>query len=100
MWLVLTRKVQPDRPHWPGRRVCAAVDAVGWPMAWVAAAMQFPRQGGLVGAVIVMCATLAAASRLYRAIGSNHRYAFTTWRWSKALAGLLIGAAIVKVTIG
>ena len=100
MWLVLTRRIRPDKPYWRGRRACAALDAVGWPLAWVAAALHLPRHGGLVGAVIVVCAAIAAVSRLRLAIWKNHRYAFTTWHWAKAVALLIVVAAIAKATLG
>ena len=52
MWLVLTRAPLPDAPYWPGRRLLALVDAVGWPVAWIAVAMQLPQPAGIGSLVI------------------------------------------------
>ena len=100
MWLVLTRRIRPDWPYWRGRRAFAALDAVGWPLAWIGGVLQLPRHGGLVGAAIVVWASIAAVRRLRLAVKSNPRYAFTTWRWCKVSALILFVAAVVNATIG
>ena len=100
MWFVLARRTRPDRHYWRGRRTLAALDALGWPLVWIAAALQLPRNGGVIGAVVVVCAVIAAQNRLQLAIRTNHHYAFTTWRWAKAVAILLLGAVIAKTMLG
>ena len=97
MWLLVvrTRTPRPDAPYWPGRRGCAVLDAVAWPLAWIVATTYLPNRGGLVGALVVAVACLAAAGRLYHAIFGNQRYHFTTWRWGRvALVLFLIGWAV------
>jgi hypothetical protein len=100
MWLVLTRAPLPDAPYWPGRRLLALVDAVAWPAAWIALAMNLPEPAGLVGPVVIALAVLSAIGRAHRATWQNHRYRFTTWRWGRvALALLLIGLTLKVVLL-
>ncbi len=40
MWFVFARAPLPDAPYWPGRRLLALVDAIAWPVAWIALATQ------------------------------------------------------------
>jgi hypothetical protein len=42
-------------------------------------------------------AVLGGVSRLHRALWVNHRYWFTTWRWGKVLAAMLLIGAMLKV---
>jgi len=37
--------------------------------------------------------------RLHRALWVNHRYWFTTWRWGRVAAALLVVGAVLKVTM-
>ena len=37
--------------------------------------------------------------RLYRAIWSNHRYWFTTWRWGRIVAALLLMGEALKFAL-
>jgi hypothetical protein len=37
--------------------------------------------------------------RLHRAIWLNQRYWFTTWRWGKVMAAMLLIGAVLKVTM-
>ena len=67
---------------------------------WIVAALQLPRDGGVIGAVVVVCAVITAQNRLQLAIRTNHHYAFTTWRWAKAMALLILGAVIAKTVLG
>lgn len=100
MWIVWMRAPQPDAPYWQGRRTLAALDAVVWPLAWVAiVATQLPQHGGLFGAVIMALLVMAACARLNTALGDNHRYRFTTWRWGCWLAKLWAFMTLVKLLL-
>jgi len=100
MWWVLTRRRGPDWPYWRGRRAFASLDAVGWPLAWIAAAIHLPGHGGVAGAAVIVWASIAAVRRLRVAVARNPRYPFTTWRWCKVLALVLFVASVVNATIG
>lgn len=97
MWLILTRAPHPDAAYWPGRRWFAAVDAVAWPAMWVVLASEAPLRTGAVGMVLMACAIAAGAVRLHRAIFANHRYRFTTWRWGRVLACLLLFGCLLRL---
>jgi hypothetical protein len=47
----------------------------------------------------VVVALLCSLSRLHRALWVNHRYRFTTWRWGRALAALLLVGAVMKLML-
>jgi hypothetical protein len=98
MWLVFARAPLPDAPYWPGRRLLAVVDAVVWPVAWVALAMHLSHPAGIAAPVVVALAVLSAVVRVHRAACQNHRYHFTTLRWGRVVAGLLLVG--VAVTFG
>lgn len=98
MWLVFARAPLPDAPYWPGRRLLALVDAVAWPGAWIALALHFPQPAGIAAPVVVALAVLSAIARAHRAASQNHRYHFTTLRWGRVAAGLLLVG--VAVTVG
>ena len=92
MWLVFERTRRPDAAYWPGRQVFAALDALAWPLAWVAATLHVRDRCGIVGAMVVVVATLQALRRVRRALRENHRYFFTTWRWARIVSiALLVG---------
>jgi hypothetical protein len=97
MWLILTRALHPDAAYWPGRRWFAAVDAVTWPAMWVMLLNEVPLRAGALGLVVTACAIGSGALRLHRAIAMNHRYRFTTWRWGRVLAGLLLFGGLLKL---
>lgn len=97
MWLLIARTPPPDVPYWPGRRWLAALDAVGWPLLWIVVSRHASVPVGIVGPVVAAVAVLCAAGRLRRALGMNHRYRFTTWRWVKVVAGLLLIGVLLKV---
>ena len=99
MWLVFARAPLPDAPYWPGRRFLALVDAVTWPVAWMALAMQLPQPAGVVTSVAIALTVLIAFSRARRAAWQNHRYHFTTWRWGRVLAGLLVVGLTLSVAL-
>ena len=99
MWLLIAREPAPDVPYWPGRRVCAAVDATAWPLFWVLLFSHAPKPVGLVGPFVAAVALLCALGRLHRALWVNHRYRFTTWRWGRVVAALLLIGAIMKLML-
>ena len=99
MWLAVAREPKPDAPYWPGRRLLAAVDAAAWPLLWVLVFSHAPKPVGLVGPFVAAVALLCALDRLRRALRVNHRYRFTTWRWGRIAAALLLVGAVLKATI-
>ncbi len=96
MWMLFARAPPPDAPNWPGRRWLAALDAVAWPTLWIIGLNHVSVSGGLVGAVVIAATALVALRRLCTALWSNHRYRFTTWRWGKLLATLLLIGWMLK----
>lgn len=99
MWLLVARRPLPDAPYWPGRRFLAAADALGWPLLLVLLFDHAPVPVGIVGPVVVALAVLAATRRLHRALWVNHRYRFTTWRWGRVVAALLLIGAVLKLAM-
>jgi hypothetical protein len=97
VWMLWARAPPPDAPYWPGRRGCAAVDAVVWPVLWVFACGQSQQPTGMVGMFLVAFALLCALDRLYRALWVNHRYRFTTWRWARVIAGIFLFAVMLRL---
>lgn len=98
MFILVQREPRPDAAYWPGRRLLAAVDAVGWPMAWVVLVHQYPRAAGLVLLVTVV-ATLSAFFRLCGALFNNHRYWFTSWWVARLLTLLFLVALVTKLAM-
>jgi hypothetical protein len=99
MWLLVAREPRPDAPDWPGRRLLAAVDAIAWPLMWVLLMRNAPQPVGLIGPFVTALAVLLGLGRLHRALWVNHRYWFTTWRWGKVAAAMLLIGAVLKVTM-
>lgn len=99
MWLLVAREPRPDAMDWPGRRLLAAIDAVAWPLLWVLILMNAPGSRGLFAPFMVSVAALSGLARLHRALWANHRYWFTTWRWGKVVAAMLLMAAVMKVAM-
>jgi hypothetical protein len=99
MWLLFARAPAPDAPIWPGRRLLAALDAVAWPLGSVIVAGHAPGGFGIVLPVVAAVALLCALAWLHRALWLNHRYGFTTWRWGRITAALLLTGAVLKVTL-
>lgn len=99
MWLLVAREAPPDAPYWPGRHLLAAVDAVVWPLFWVMVFSAAPAPTGVVGPFVSALALLAGLGRLHRALWCNHRYRFTTWRWGRVVAGLLLVGFVMKVML-
>jgi len=99
MWVLIARAPPPDMHVWPGRRLLAAIDAVAWPLGWIAFVMLAPARTGVVGPVVVALCLAAAVLRLHRAVGLNHRYRFTTWRWGRWVLLLLLVGYALKLAI-
>ena len=99
MWLLVAREPKPDAPYWPGRRLLAAVDAAVWPFLWVLVFSHAPKPVGLVGPLVAAVALLCALGRLHRALWVNHRYWFTTWRWGRIAAALLLIGVVLKLAM-
>ena len=99
MWLLVAREPRPDAPDWPGRRLLAAVDAAVWPLMWVLLTQHVPQPVGLIGPFVTALAVLLGLGRLHRALWANHRYWFTTWRWGKVAAAMLLIGAVLKVAM-
>ena len=99
MWLLVAREPRPDASDWPGRRSLASVDAVLWPLLWVLMVRHLPGPTGLAGPFVTALAVLFGFGRLHRALWSNHRYWFTTWRWGKVLASILLIGVILKLSM-
>lgn len=99
MYWLIAREAPPDAPYWPGRRLLGCLDAAGWPLLWAILATQAPVSVGVVGPLVVALALMSAIARLNRALTANHRYQFTTWRWGRIVAGLLVIGAVMKLTL-
>lgn len=98
MWLVVAREPGPDAPQRAGRKILAVLDAVAWPLVVVLIVIQSRVPLGVVGAVLAVAAFTLSVARLRRAIGLNHRYRFTTWRWGGVVLGLtMLGAALKMI---
>ena len=98
MWMLVARTPRPDASYWPGRRWLAALDAVGWPAAWTLAVAHAPMPTGVVGMVVIAWAAWGALGRLHRALWNNQRYRFTTWRWGRVVAALLVLGFAMKLS--
>jgi hypothetical protein len=99
MWVFVAREAPPDAPYWPGRKLLAAIDALAWPLFWVLLFMHAPKPVGLIGPFVTAVAVLSALGRLHSALWVNHRYRFTTWRWGRVLAAMLLMGAVMKLTM-
>lgn len=99
MWLILAREPKPDKPYWQGRAWLAVMDALLWPLALAAAVSRLDVNVGIVGPAVIVLAILAAIRRVHRAVWMNHRYQFTTWRWGRAVAILLMLGWLLKLSI-
>jgi hypothetical protein len=97
MWVLFARAPPPDAPYWPGRRWLAAVDAVVWPGAPLAALSHVADPGGLLLAFVMAMLVMSAVRRLYTALLANHRYHFTTWRCGRVLIWMMAFGAVLKL---
>jgi hypothetical protein len=99
MWLLVAREPLPDASYWPGRCLLAAVDAVVWPLLWVLTFSEVSAPLGLVGPFVCTVAFLCGLGRLHQALWLNHRYRFTTWRWGRIAAALVLVGLVMKVML-
>ena len=99
MWLLCARVPAQDAPYWPGLRWLAAVDAAAWPLAWVIVFSPAPKPVGLVEPFVMTVALLCAVGRLHRALWENHSYEFTTWRWGRIAATLVVIGLVMKLML-
>ena len=90
----------PDAMYWPGRRGLAVVDALIWPLMWVWAINQAVVPTGIVGPLVTAVAVLSGLARVHKALYANARYRFTTWRWGRIAAALLLVGAVLKLMLG
>jgi hypothetical protein len=97
MWFLIARAPRADALQWPGRRTLAVLDALLWPVCWGVAALQLPPRPGIISGVVVAMSIFAATRRVRRAVWSNPRYAFTTWRFAYGMAVLLVFGAVLKL---
>lgn len=100
MWVLIRREPKPDAMYWPGRRLLAVVDAVGWPLLWMLLLWPHVGQGGLLVAVVLAMAAICGVSRLRRAWWLNHRYRFTTGRWAKLVGALVLYGLLLRLVLG
>lgn len=99
MIVLVQREPRPDVPYWPGRRLLAAVDAVIWPMAWVAFARFELKASAQQIYLVAVVALLFAALRLCGAVFENQRYRFTTWWVARLIAVLLFVGVVMKLVM-
>jgi hypothetical protein len=99
MWLIVPREPLPDKAYWPGRVWLAVADAVAWPALCSLLIARAPMPTGVVGPMVIALAVLFGLIRLHRAIWLNHRYRFTTWRWGKVVAGLMLIGFVMKLVM-
>lgn len=99
MLILLWREPRPDAQVWPGRRALAALDALAWPALWIVLARHLPEPAGVVQPVVIAVAVLCAVGRLNRALWSNERYWFTTWRWARILGALMLIGLVMKLAV-
>jgi hypothetical protein len=97
MLVLMARAPRPAVEVWAGRRYLAAVDAVLWPTLWIAAVALAPFQTGIAGPLAVALAGLGAVSRLLAAISDNKHYRFTTVRWGRPIAALVLVGVLLKL---
>ncbi len=97
MWFVVAPEPLPDMNYWPGRRWLAAPDAVAWPALLALALGHIRAPVGIVGPVVIVLAALFALARLHRAVWVNHHYSFTTWRWAKVAAAIVLAGYLLKL---
>ncbi|MBW8848009.1 MAG: hypothetical protein JF607_23850 [Burkholderiales bacterium] len=99
MLVLVVRQPRPDARYWTGRRWLAAVDALAWPIAWIAVIHALPARAGLFGSCVTAICVLAALSRLHRAVCENNRYWFTTWKWGRVAFAVWLAGVVMKLTL-
>ena len=96
MWLVISREPAADMAYWPGRLGLAVVDAAIWPLMWIVLVLRAGVPTGVVGPAAIGLCVLIALTRVHRALFANHRYRFSTWRWGKIVAALMLVGLVMK----
>lgn len=99
MWITFYRPPVPDAPYWPGRRMLAVLDAIGWPAVAFALLMLVPGRAGVFVTVAGAVCLVLALSRIRVALWLNHRYRFTTWRVGKVVMVLLLMGLVLKLGV-
>ena len=99
MWLLVARAPLPDAPYWIGRRWLACLDALGWPLFWVVVIRCAPVPAGIMGPFVTGIGVLVALHRAHCALWVNHRYRFTTWRWGRFAAMLILFGYLLKLAL-
>jgi hypothetical protein len=74
-------------------------DAIAWPALWTLLVLRAPLPTGLIGPMVIALSVLFGLNRLHRAIWFNHRYRFTTWRWGRVAAALMLIGFVLKLTM-
>jgi hypothetical protein len=64
--------------------------------AWAILVTQIPTSTGVVGPLIAAIALITGLGRVRRAVWQNHRYRFTTWRWGRIIAALLLAGLVLR----
>jgi hypothetical protein len=100
VWLLVAREPRANAPYWTGRRYLAAIDAVAWLLFWVLVLGQIDVPVGIVSPMVVAVALLGLAERIHHAVWINHRYWFTTRRWGRIAAGLMVIGMVLKLAAG
>lgn len=100
MLVFFVRQPRPDARYWAGREFLAALDAVGWPIAWIVAIRAVEVPVGVMGPFFIAVCVLAAVTRLRRALWENHRYWFTTWKWGRYVFAIWIAGMALKLAVG
>ena len=85
MYVFFARSSRPDAVVWPGRRLVACLDALGWPAAWCTL-MTSVQHAGVLSVVAPALAALLAVMRLQCALLRNQRFRFSTWVWGRRFA--------------
>ena len=68
---------------------------------WIWAINQAVDPTGIVGPTVTALAVLSAATRLHKELyGRTRAIRFTTWRWGRIAAALLLMGAVLKLTLG
>jgi hypothetical protein len=99
--IVILHRRQPhaDMQYWPGRRMFAALDAIGWPAAVAFGMTLIPASLGVVGTVAFAFCALGGAMRFSRAVLANHRYRFTSLCVARVALALLVVGAVASVAV-
>lgn len=96
-WRVTSHPATKCEVHHDGVDHTATADAMAWPLLWTIWLIRIPQPTGIAVPVICAVAVIVALQRVHRAVRCDHRYRFTTWRWGRALATLLVIGWVLKL---